>query len=150
MSLFLSVFTNLIGHQGRVSMPSTFRSQLSQNQVNQTVVLYRSFTNKCIEGCSTSRMELLSDASDNLDIFSKDQNSINSLIFADARQLGVDSAGRISIPADLLEYAGIKKEACFVGCGKTFQIWEPSVFKKYQDELRADALKNRPTLKINN
>jgi MraZ protein len=149
MSLFLSQFVNSIGHQGRISVPSQFRNQLKTDNATQTVILYRSFTCPCIEGCDVDRMSQLSDASDNLDTFSQNQSAINSLVFADARALSVDSAGRITIPAELLEYAGISKDAAFIGCGKTFQIWEPNAFKEYQENLRKEALSIRPTLKLN-
>ena len=72
--------------------------------------------------------------------------SINSLIFSDARQLTFDITGRIVIPNDLLEFAGIKDKALFVGRGKTFQIWEAEAFYKAQEEVRNKAQENRPSL----
>ena len=60
--------------------------------------------------------------------------------------MNFDITGRIIIPADLLEFAGIKDKALFVGRGKTFQIWEASAFYKAQNEIRAKAQENRPSL----
>ena len=117
-----------------------------KNDDFQGVILYHSFTNKCIEGCAMNRMEQLSDATDNLDLFSEENENLNSLIFSDARQLSFDVTGRIVIPADLIEFAGIKGNALFVGRGKTFQIWDKDEFEKYQKETREKAFKNRPSL----
>ena len=53
MALFLSTFSNKIDSKGRVSVPSRFRAALSGNNF-AGVVVYESFTNKCIEGCDLS------------------------------------------------------------------------------------------------
>lgn len=148
MALFLSTFENKVDSKGRVSVPSSFRSAVSLNPAFLGVVLYRSFTSNCIEGCSIDRMEAISDAADSLEAFSEKQDDLTSLIFADARQLAFDGTGRIIIPDDLLKHAGIKDKAAFVGRGKTFQIWNPADFEKEQEEARKRAYQNRPTLKI--
>ena len=143
--LFLGTIENKIDTKGRVSVPSDFR-MATKNDDFQGVILYHSFTHKCIEGCTMQRMEQLSDATDNLDLFSEENENLNSLIFSDARQLSFDVTGRIVIPADLIEFAGIKGNALFVGRGKTFQIWDKDEFEKYQNETREKAFKNRPSL----
>ncbi len=145
MALFLGTIENKIDTKGRVSVPADFRMAI-KNDDFQGVILYHSFTNKCIEGCTMSRMEQLSDATDNLDLFSEENENLNSLIFSDARQLAFDITGRVIIPSDLLEFAGIKGNALFVGRGKTFQIWNADEFKKYQEQAREKAFKNRPSL----
>ncbi len=145
MTLFLGTIENKIDAKGRVSVPADFRMAI-KNDNFQGVILYHSFTNKCIEGCTMTRMEQLSDATDNLDLFSEENENLNSLIFSDARQLSFDVTGRIVIPSDLLEFAGIKNNALFVGRGKTFQIWNVEEFKKYQLKARQKAFETRPSL----
>ena len=143
--LFLGTIENKIDTKGRVSVPSDFR-MTTKNSSFQGIILYHSFTHKCIEGCTMERMEQLSDATDNLDLFSEENENLNSLIFSDARQLSFDVTGRIVIPSDLIEFAGINGSALFVGKGKTFQIWNKDEFEKYQSETRQKAFKNRPSL----
>ncbi len=147
MAIFLSTFKNKIDKTGRVSVPSSFRLALKSEDF-QGVVLYRSFVSGCVEGCSLTRMEDLSNAVDNMDVFSEAQDDMSALLFADARQLSFDSAGRVVIPEDLLEHAGISGEAMFVGKGKTFQVWDSQAFAKHQQEILEKARANRPTLKI--
>ena len=48
----------------------------------------------------------------------------------------------------LLEFAGIKGTALFVGKGRTFQIWEKSEFEKMQQQAREKAETQRPTLSL--
>ena len=145
MSLFLGTIENKVDAKGRVSVPADFRMAV-KNDDFQGVILFHSFTNKCIEGCTMSRMEQISEATDNLDLFSEQTESLSSLIFSDARQLSFDVTGRIVVPSDLLEFAGIDGNALFVGRGKTFQIWNADEFKKVQEEVRVNAVRNRPSL----
>lgn len=145
MALFLGTIENKVDSKGRVSVPSDFRNVLKGDDF-QGVILFHSFTDKCIEGFTMSRMEQMADAADNLDLFSEENQNLNSLIFSDARQLSFDITGRIVIPSDLLEFAGITDKALFVGRGKTFQIWNEVDFYKAQEEIRNKAQKTRPSL----
>ena len=145
MTLFLGTIENKVDMKGRVSVPSEFRNALKGDDF-QGVILFHSFTDKCIEGSTMNRMEQMAEATDNLDLFSEENQNLNSLIFSDARQLSFDTTGRILIPSDLLEFAGIKDKALFVGRGKTFQIWNEADFYKAQEKIRNNAQKNRPSL----
>lgn len=147
MGLFLSTFVNKVDKKGRVSVPATFRATLAQ-QTFPGIVAYRSFTAPCIEGCGMNFMERLSDSTQDFAAFSTEQEDLSALIFADARQLSWDPEGRIVLPEDVMDHAGIAEAAAFVGKGQTFQIWEPTAYKAVEAEIRARALKSRPTLPL--
>ena len=148
MSLFLSSYENRLDTKGRISVPATFRASLSSEQF-AGVVLYRSFTNNCIEGLSMSRMEQLASATDKMGVFDGTLDDLTAMLFADARPLQFDVTGRIMIPADLLAHAGITDRAIFVGRGNSFQIWNPADFEKIQQASLHNLQKIRPELKIN-
>ncbi len=42
----------------------------------------------------------------------------------------VDKQGRINIPADLIEYAGLKKDVVVLGTGRKIEIWNPEILKQ--------------------
>lgn len=147
MGLFLSTFVNKVDRKGRVSVPATFRATLGRTDFSG-IICYRSFVSPCIEGCSLDFLQRLSDSAQNFDAFSTEQDDLASLIFADARQLPWDPEGRIVLPEDVLAHAGITEQAAFVGKGQTFQIWEPEAYRAVEAEIRARALKNRPTLPL--
>jgi MraZ protein len=147
MALFLSSFTNHIDTKGRLSVPATFRAAANAEQF-AGVVLFRSFTNNCIEGFLMSRMEKMAAATDELGAFDKVQDDLTALLFADARPLQFDVTGRIVIPTDLLKHAGINEDALFVGRGNSFQIWNPAEFEKSQAESLSRLQQSHPSLKI--
>jgi len=147
MSLFLSSYENRLDSKGRISVPASFRASISSDKF-AGVVLYRSFTNNCIEGLSMSRMESLAAATDKMGVFDGTLDDMSAMLFADARPLAFDVTGRIVIPADLLAHAGITDRAVFVGRGNSFQIWNPDAFYKMQSGAMSRLRKNRPDFKI--
>lgn len=148
MSLFLSTFINKIDSKGRVSLPASFRTSLTPSS-QEGFVLFKSYTHPALEGCSYQRMKHLSDSMDGLDLFSEVQDNLAATIFADAAFLSWDQEGRTLIPQDLLRYANLSDQVAFVGRGSTFQVWNPTAFKAYQEKARAHIKTNGVTLKLN-
>ena len=148
MSLFLSSYENRLDTKGRISVPASFRAAIAPDKF-AGVILYRSFTNNCIEGLSMARLEQLAAATDKMGVFDGALDDLSAMLFADARPLSFDVTGRIVIPADLLVHAGIKDSAVFVGCGNSFQIWNPDAFRRAQGDSLARLRKSRPDFKIN-
>ncbi len=147
MGLFLSTIINKVDRKGRVSVPAQFRSTLA-GQSFSGIVLYRSFTLPCIEGCGMDYMQRLSDSTQELAAFSPEHEELSSLIFADSRPLPWDPEGRILVPEDLLAHANITETAAFVGKGQTFQIWEPGAHTALLADIRNRAQKSPPTLRL--
>ncbi len=133
--------------KGRISVPASFRASIASDRF-AGVVLYRSFTHKCIEGLSMSRMEQLAAATDKMGVFDGGLDDLSAMLFADARPLTFDVTGRIVIPEDLLRHAGIQNAAVFVGRGNSFQIWNPVEFEKVQAKALENLRKARPNLII--
>lgn len=145
--MFLSTFVNKVDKKGRVSVPAPFRAALSK-EIFQGFVAFRSYKNRAVECCSYSRMERLSESVDDLDIFSEAQEDLTATIFADAQQIPFDGDGRIILPENIIEHAGLGGQVAFVGRGSTFQIWSPGIFTSVQDEARQRLKEGQPSLKL--
>ena len=127
-------------------MPANFRSYLGNMGYNG-VICYPSFNNPAIEGCSQSRIEVLSNSIDSLDPFEEKRDFFATSVLSQSINLQFDTEGRITITNQLLNHAKIKNTMLFVGQGKTFQIWEPKLFEKFKIKARKKANLNRATLK---
>ena len=143
MALFLSTFINKIDKKGRVTMPASFRAALSQSATSlkgellfSGMVVFRSLKYQALEGCGLDRMQHLSSSIDQLDLFSNTQDDLVSAIFADSQLLSFDGEGRVNIPENFLKFANVNNEIAFVGRGATFQLWNPEVFQKAQEDAR--------------
>lgn len=127
-----------------MSVPASFRSVL-ERQASYGLILYPSFKHPCIDGCGDERIQEMVDSIDRLDAFSEEAEDLQTIL-ADARQLTIDSDGRVLMPRDLLDYASISDTIMFVGLGKSFQLWEPQTYKAHRDEKRQRARDRGATL----
>ena len=129
--MFLSTFENKLDIKGRVSVPASYRSYISNLGYNG-VICFPSFNNQCIEAWSQDRIEKISNAIDSLNPFEEKKDYFSTSILSESINLQFDSVGRILLNQKLLKHAKIKNSMLFVGQGKTFQIWEPAIFEKFR------------------
>jgi len=146
--LFLSTFINKIDKKGRVSVPSSFRALLTDEHFSG-VIAYQSISNKCIESCSIDRIKHLSDSIDDLDPYSDERDAFATIILGGSVKLQFDSEGRILLPVDLIDFAGLEDKACFVGKGQTFEIWNPDHYMAHYQKAKEIAAQNRGSLRLN-
>ena len=147
MALFLSTFVNKVDRKGRVSVPATFRTVLSQQSFSG-VVAFPSLVYAAIEGSGIDRFERLAEGIDDLNPFSDEHDDFSKAIFGKAHQLPFDGEGRIILPEMLLTHAGITEHAAFVGQGSRFQIWEPESFARHEAEAVERAKRDRASLRL--
>ena len=147
--MFLSIYVNRLDKKGRVSVPASFRSYLSNLGYNG-VICYPSFNNQSIEAWPQDRIEKISNSIDSLNPFEEKRGFFATSILSESINLQFDSEGRILLTPKLLKHAKIKSNMVFVGQGKTFQIWEPEIFEKFKVTARKKSNLNRASLKWEN
>lgn len=139
MTLFISQHAKLVDKRGRITVPHDFRDCLNLEDF-KGFIAFASHKSQAIECCGISKMEKLAakvDA-DDFSSFFEEQDDLITSIFADSYKIMFDDAGRVMLPNDLLEHAGISAEVLFVGMGKTFQIWDPIQFKAHRESKKTE------------
>ena len=126
MALFVGRHRNKVDKKGRVSVPKPFRAAF-ERQSFAGVYLYPLFKFAALEACSEEFMHRLADSVDDLPMFSDEQDDL-SVVLENAAALPFDPEGRIVLPQELREMAGIGDEAEFVGRGQRFQVWNPETY----------------------
>ena len=147
--MFLSTYENKLDKKGRVSVPASFRSYLSNLGYNG-VICYPSFNNQSIEAWPQDRIEKISNTIDSLNPFEENRDYFATSVLSESVNLQFDTEGRVSFTEKLLNHAKIKNNVLFVGLGKTFQIWDPKIFDKFKIVARKKAFQNRSNLKWEN
>ena len=144
--MFLSSYENKLDKKGRVSVPASYRSYLSNLGYNG-VICYPSFNHQSIEAWPQDRIEKISNTIDSLNPFEEKRDYFATSILSESVNLQFDSEGRISLTSKLLKHAKIKSSMLFGGQGKTFQIWEPANFEKFRTNAKKKSNLNRASLK---
>jgi len=136
VDLFLSTYENKLDAKGRVSVPAPYRSVLERNR--SPLYIYKSLTLPCLEGCGPERISQIVDAIDEMDSLSKEAEVLQTMLFS-AQEMKIDSDGRMLLPAEFVDFAGLDGVALFAGIGRSFQIWRPDRHQQREQESRQKA-----------
>ena len=127
--------TNLIGEyeckvdaKGRLLVPSGLRKQFSAAAEGKLFVK-RGIEN-CLELYQKHDWEAVSEKVSSLNQFVKKNRVFARKFISGATQLELDSVGRINLPKNLLEYAGVQKELILFAYGNKIEIWDPDLLAK--------------------
>lgn len=145
--MFVGRHINKIDRKGRVSVPKPFRAAL-QGQGSQSLYAYPLFKHAAIEACGEDFMARLSASLDDLDMFSDEQDDLAAIVLENAHPLNFDTEGRIMLPAELAEHAGISEQVAFVGRGARFQLWAPKAYQANRAMAFERARARGATLKL--
>ena len=140
MKAFAGSFTFKVDKKGRISVPAEFRVVLAAQSAGSDfsgILAFPWFDYRAVRGCGVELMERIAQNRSPTAVF-ENQPIDNALVsVADMTQLPFDSEGRIVLPRDLAEHAGIAESATFVGQVNYFEIWNPAAFKQHQAARRA-------------
>jgi len=144
--MFLSTVTNSLDAKGRVSVPADFRNVVA-NSAFDGIIVWPSFDGPYLEGGGIALLEDYQKSLDRIDHYDEGRIALQRAIFAASRPLSFDGGGRVSLPKDLHEYAGLNGKVTFVGLGRRFEIWSPKALEAQNENIRKLAKESRHRLK---
>ena len=114
--------------KGRLAVPSRLRDELGS-------VFYVTLSmDRCLSAYSSESWQSFSDKVDAMPFVK--QRKMRPL-FAFAARCEVDAAGRILLPQNLREYAGLTKDVTVVGCNNHAELWDSESWQKQQSSETA-------------
>jgi len=127
--MFLGEYKHNLTKGNRLALPSKIRSEID----TQEIVLARGFET-CVLAYQKSAWEEMSKAELAKPVSEEEARKIRRQLFPGAILMEIDRQGRIVIPKNLLDYAGIKSVAVIIGAGDHFEIWEEESWQNYKGE----------------
>lgn len=118
--------------KGRLMFPAALKSQISTTDTPGFVVK-RSIFMKCLELYPIEEWKLESARINKLNRFRKKNVDFIRKFMAGVRLVELDSAGRILIPKDLINYGGIQKEIVLASVVNKIEIWDKAEYEKAID-----------------
>lgn len=125
-------FRQKVDGKGRVTLPAKFRKVLSAdltvtvNPFSECVYAFEA------AGFNSWVESVMSGAFPERKANNREQEGFHRALKGRARDVEVDSAGRILLSAEMREACGIEKDVVVVGNGSRFEIWDA---QRYADEL---------------
>lgn len=142
LKYFSSNATNKVDGKGRVSIPAPFRKVLQREESPILFLMPEINGAPTIVGYGLSHYESLGESLTRMNPFSPEYDALADVVSGQAHQLPLDETGRIVLPKDLREYAGIADEAFFIGKFNIFQIWNPGVYAERRASVKEMARAN--------
>lgn len=125
--MFMGEFQHTIDTKGRLFMPARFREDLGDRFV----------LTKGLDGClfvyPLKEWSALEQKIRSLPVTMKDARAFSRFLFAGATECEVDKQGRILVPANLREYAGLDKETMIIGVSSRVEVWSASRWQEYNE-----------------
>ena len=129
MTGFIGEYEATLDAKGRFLLPAGFKKQLPENGV-EPFVLNRGFE-KCLRlYTSKSWKPILSDLV-NLNEFDPKVRQFKRYFLNGATQVELDNAGRMLLPKNLMEYAGLEKDIVLVSAIDKIEIWDKIKYKQF-------------------
>ena len=118
---FIGRFPHTIDDKGRLSIPSRFRQTLQDRGQN---ILVRTDFDSCVTAYPLEVWARLEEKIQNRSNFEKDIRAFLRLFYSGASESPVDGQGRILVPPQHREKAGLNREVMIVGALNRIEIWD--------------------------
>lgn len=130
--MFMSEYNHSIDAKGRLIIPSKFRETLGEEFV----------VSKGMDGClfvyANEDWNAFEQKLTTLPLINKEARQFARFFLAGAAQVETDKQGRILVPANLREFAGLDKDVVLVGVGSRIEIWSREKWEQISGEENMD------------
>ena len=128
--MLIGSFEHMLDAKGRVFIPAKWRESVGDTLVI-TLVLLESTSAACLTGRSLEEWERFSQKLSALPVTDMGGQAIRRKLYSMAASCEIDKQGRILIPAQLRDLAGLSKDATLVGIDDHIEIWNPETLAAY-------------------
>jgi MraZ protein len=140
----LRAVLNLIGTyqckadaKGRVMVPSALKKQLAPVS-SAGFVIKRAVFQPCLELYPMDQWQELMQKMSGLNRFNRKNNDFIRRFTAGVRTVELDGTGRLNIPKDLAQFAGIDREIVVSTAINSVEIWDQEKYKQAINDAASD------------
>ena len=132
---FTGTFDHNLDAKNRLTIPSKFRADLSKGvflskEDDKCVSLYPSATYTDMAERTIAQVP---------NPLSQQGRELRRLLYSNALETELDSAGRVMLTPKFLEHAGIGREVVITGVGDSLELWDRATWETYNADLASRA-----------
>ena len=132
--MFMSRYNHTIDPKGRLSIPSKYREVLGDEFV----------VSKGMDGClyvyANDDWKVFEGKLASLPLMSEEARQFARFFLSGAQPVTVDKQGRILMPQDLRDFAGLEKDVVLAGMGGRIEIWSLERWQANNDSIDINAI----------
>ena len=137
---FIGEYESTLDAKGRFLLPAGFKKQLPDGG-EENFVLNRGFE-KCLSLYPMKSWKPVFSEISGLNDFDPKVRQFRRYFLNGATQVELDSANRILIPKNLMEYAGLEKDIVLVSAVNKIEIWDKNKYQQFFETFSPDAFSN--------
>jgi MraZ protein len=130
MSSFKGSYQFTVDSKGRINLPAKMRKNIAP-EAGDTFVLTRGYET-CIFVYPNDEWLLLEESIRKLHTSDPKHRQFMRTLLELATEVQIDSASRLMLPKDLLEFGKIENDVKIIGVLGHIEIWNPTVYAEYQ------------------
>jgi MraZ protein len=130
MSSFKGSYLYSVDNKGRVNIPAKLRKYVSP-EANDNFVVTRGYE-QCLFVYPQDEWLQLEQSIRQLSSTNPKQRFFTRTLCRHATEAQLDGQSRITIPRDLLQFAGIVSDVMIIGVLERIELWNPGTFEEYQ------------------
>ncbi len=127
-AMFVGEYQHTIDTKGRLIIPQKFRDGLGEKFIATKGL------DNCLFVYPMDAWQQIEQKFKTIPSTSKDARAFARLFFSGATECELDKQGRILLPANLREHAGLEKEVVVLGVSTKVEIWSRENWEKYSSE----------------
>lgn len=132
--MFMGRYNHTIDPKGRLSIPSKYREILGDEFV----------VSKGMDGClfvyANDAWKAFEEKLASLPLINREARQFARFFLSGAQYVTVDKQGRILMPQDLREFAGLERDVVLAGAGGRIEIWSLEKWNENTDQTDIDQI----------
>lgn len=137
MTNFIGTYECKADTKGRVMLPVALKTQLAP-MLEHGFVLKRAVFQNCLELYPMEEWNAMMQKIGKLNRFNKKNNDFIRRFTAGVKMIEVDATGRLLIPKDLVNFAGISKDIVLSSAINIIEIWDKDKYEQAIDDAMGD------------
>jgi MraZ protein len=123
-----------LDEKGRMVMPTRYREQLVERAQGKVVVTVDS-RDRCLLIYPLPEWDLIEAKLTSLPTLNEEARRLTRLMIGHAVDFELDGHGRILLPQELREFAGLQRQGMLIGQGRKFELWSESSWAERLEEM---------------
>jgi|SRR5882724_2301289 len=129
MNGFLGEYEATLDSKGRFLLPAAIKKQIAE-EGNDQFIINRGFE-KCLSLYPSSNWEPIFNEISKLNDFDPKVRAFRRYFLNGATKMELDSAGRLLVPPNLKEHAGLEKDIVLVSAVNKIEIWDKIKYQQF-------------------
>lgn len=140
MKGFIGEYEATLDAKGRFLLPAGFKKQLPETG-GENFIINRGFE-KCLSLYTIENWEPIFNEIGKLNDFDPKTRDFKRYFLNGANQVTPDTAGRLLVPKNLIEYAGLEKDIVLVSAIDKIEIWDKVKYQQFFEAFSPEAFSN--------